>query len=1158
MSGTIAQLGIAVDSGDAVQAATDLDKMTAAGVKAEKASEGVSSGFEKATASARTQRQELDALLGKIDPLTKKLNDLAAQEDKLNQARNSGLIGADAYDAYQKKIEDSFNALAGLNTVQKQSGETADAAKARIQQLVVTQDSLAASVIQGTAAAAAAEVVSRQVTDSAFAEIGVISQLEKAMSGNIDNIESLIQAEGLLERARKLGLVTAEEQATYQVALGNSYDKIEKAEAKELAQKQRLIDAEDRHTAALQRTVNGIDPVTAKLAKLEAQEKALNQLYESGHVDADKYSAALAKIGTDRAGLTQTAGAVDGLSLGTKQARENVLQLGNALAEGNMRIAAHNILEIATNAGASALRFAALAAPVLAVAAALGLVAYAYSAGSQEQDAYNKSLILTGNYAGTSAGQLADMARQVSATVGTTGAAAAALASLAGTGKIASGSFEEITEAAISMEKATGKSVDATIAEFVKIADDPVAAAKSLNDQYHFLTASVYSQILALKEQGDTIGATKLLTDTYASTVQQRAGQITQNLGLIEKGWKGIKDAAAGALDATLNIGRQETLQQQADALKKRLADPTSYSTLPDLSNYDGQDSSKTGSTKKQDQGSLDFLQLQIDAEKALNSYVGERARIEKDGNDAIDRADARHLSNLSNAEKRALDIKKIYEDTEKIRAANPDDKRVAPAYVAQQIKDASDKYKDPKGPNQLDLTGFNNAQNSLKSIQDTYSNTEKELESAQKAGLISQASYSEQRASLIEQEAAEVQNAYKTEVAALEAIKDKSSTTAEQRISLDQKIADARTAMVKAQKDADSQQEVLATAEKGRLDKQTYSVNQYVQALSQQQKALELAGQRAVLGVGQGDKQNALNGQLNSQQDRFAQQSLDLENQRSDPSRNMSPEEFQQKTVALAAANQKATDQIRKNYADVQDAQGDWTNGATSAYANYLDTAKDVAGQTKSLFTNAFDSMDDAITNFALTGKLSFSDFAKSIISDLARIAERQASSAILSSLFGIGVNALAGSAGGSAAAGASQTGYSGDLSGFVPGRASGGSVDPNTLYQVNEKGPELFSQGGRSYLMTGADGGSVTPLTTGGGPGVAASNAGSGSGSSIQVNAPVTVTTQDRSSEGLQLDQQALQKNMAAQMKAAAERAVADSWVAGGISYRNASGRR
>jgi hypothetical protein len=41
------------------------------------------------------------------------------------------------------------------------------------------------------------------------------------------------------------------------------------------------------------------------------------------------------------------------------------------------------------------------------------------------------------------------------------------------------------------------------------------------------------------------------------------------------------------------------------------------------------------------------------------------------------------------------------------------------------------------------------------------------------------------------------------------------------------------------------------------------------------------------------------------------------------------------------------------------------------------------------------------------------------------------------------------------------------------------------------------------------------------------------------------------------MQLDQQALTQNLQTQMKAAAEKAVAESWRAGGISFRNANGR-
>lgn len=46
-----------------------------------------------------------------------------------------------------------------------------------------------------------------------------------------------------------------------------------------------------------------------------------------------------------------------------------------------------------------------------------------------------------------------------------------------------------------------------------------------------------------------------------------------------------------------------------------------------------------------------------------------------------------------------------------------------------------------------------------------------------------------------------------------------------------------------------------------------------------------------------------------------------------------------------------------------------------------------------------------------------------------------------------------------------------------FKGGRAMGGSVSPGAMYEVNEKGPELLSSGGKDYLMMGAKGGTVTP---------------------------------------------------------------------------------
>lgn len=1024
---------------------------------------------------------------------------------------------------------DVAKATDGLDKI-VQSGEKAEKAA----------DGIAAGF--GKAAAAANELASSEgklaeSTDDAKARLLAMakasldaSEYHQSLNTSLSSSASAMQGAG--KATTDWAAVQAQANARGQAIL--------ETEARLAEETKKAAAATGVQAEGLQTLLGKINPTLAALQKLDDQMAELEKHKTAGLIDEEGFNAAVADINTRRAGLKGLGDDTDKFSLGTKAARENVLQLGNALAEGNIRVAAHNLLEIATSAGTSALRLAALIAPFAAVAAVVGTLGVAYYKGSQEADAYNKSLILTGSAAGATSGQLNSMAQQISATVGTTGQAAEVLASLASGGKIAGDSFQTVTQAAVSMQQATGKAVSETVAEFVKLADDPVKASAALNDQYHYLTASVYSQIEALEKQGDHAGAVQLATEQYADAINTRTPKILENLSLWERGY----NAVAKAADDLKNIGRGG-IDSDLTRARENLASAQS-------GNVGLFQNQKQMVAYYQDQ--VNLLEDKKAAEADIAAYDAQQAKTQQEAITAMGKVDALSTSALSNEEKRNKALKEYALNLDKIRAADPNDARLNADTVAKNQANIRDQYKDPKtATTAVDLTGFNTSKNTLAGIVADYKNTQQQLDAAQKAGLISQADYALKREALIGNERDEVTAAYEAEIAALEEVKNKSTTTGAQRIQLDQKIADARADMVKAQKDADSLLEVLAKNEQGRLAKQELSINTYIQALGQQQKALELAGQRAVLGVGRGDSQTALDNQLNAQQDRFAQQALELANQKSDPSRNMSEEEFSRKSQALADANKKATDQIRQNYADVQTAQGDWTNGATSAWENYLDSAKNIAGQTKTLFGNAFSSMEDAIVNFATTGKLSFSDFAKSIIADMARIAARQAATGLLS-YAASAVTSYFGGTSSATTAGSSASDYtSSAFSSYVSGaRASGGPVDANSLYQVNELGPELYSEGGKSYLMTGANGGSVTPLGTG-----AAMTSASSSSGVISINAPVNVVTQDRSSEGMTLDQTALAQNLQTQMKAAAEKAVADSWRPGGTSFRQVNGR-
>lgn len=695
--------------------------------------------------------------------------------------------------------------------------------------------------------------------------------------------------------------------------------------------------------------------------------------------------------------------------------------------------------------------------PFTVAAAAAGALGLAYYKGTQETTAYSNALILTGNAAGTSADQLASLASQVSTTVGTTGAAAEVLAQLAGNSKIASESFGVVATAALEMQSATGKAIEETVAEFAKIGKDPVAAAKELNDQYNFLTASVYSQIVALKDQGDTIGAAKLLTDTYADTIKTRTADVTANLGLIESAWKKVKSAAAGALDATLEVGRTQSIDAQI-AERQKLLDDRQGGFLASL--FPNDLGANSRSTK--------FIEGQIAALKRAKVQVeenakaeGERAKTQRDGIDASLRLKAISDSNLTNEEKRNKLIKEYRRDVEALRKANPNDPLVQADVVAKNIQNIKDKNKDPVGRvGQVNLSGYNDAQNAIKALQASYANSEKELEAQQKAGLISQQNYLDQRTALIRAEKEEVTRAYQAEIDALETAKEKAGTTGAQRIQLDQKIADARTSMVRAQKDADSQLEVLATNEQGRLKKQELAIKTYTDALQQQVVTLRQQGQRDASSLGMGDRQRGLNSQLNGVDDKANAQRIDLANQYGDGSRGMSLDEYNAKLKSVAQSQQDLRNTVVANYDDMTDAQGSWTAGASSAWDNYLESTRNVAGQTKSLLTNAFSSAEDAIVQFVTTGKLSFSDFAKSVLADMARIATRQASSSALSGLFGLAANAASSYFGGAqnvgstaASSGYSTSGYAGAY-GFEGGgyTGDGGKYEPAGIVHKGE----------------------------------------------------------------------------------------------------------
>ncbi|ROR02072.1 phage-related minor tail protein [Delftia acidovorans] len=214
-----------------------------------------------------------------------------------------------------------------------------------------------------------------------------------------------------------------------------------------------------------------------------------------------------------------------------------------------------------------------LVSPLTLVAAAGAATAVAFHQGAQENEAFVRSIALTGNASGVTTSQLREYARQIDAVVGTQAQAASGLADFVAAGVRGGDELRRYTQTAIEWEKLTGQAVSKTADQFASLQKDPLAAVIKLNEGTNFLTVSVYEQIKALDDQGRKADASKVAMDALDGAMRERGKTIKDSLGYIERGWNAIKSAASGAWDAMLNVGRASTPVDTLAAVQKQIAD---------------------------------------------------------------------------------------------------------------------------------------------------------------------------------------------------------------------------------------------------------------------------------------------------------------------------------------------------------------------------------------------------------------------------------------------------------------------------------------------------------------------------------------------------------------------------------------------------------
>lgn len=765
--------------------------------------------------------------------------------------------------------------------------------------------------------------------------------------------------------------------------------------------------------------------------------------------------------------------------------------------------------------------------PFTVAAAVIGTFTLGMYLGGKEAQNFNKVIQQTGNLSGTSVSELQGLTKSLDSTITTSSKAAAVLVQVASSGKILSTSFEEVASAAIRWEQATGTATEDTIANFVKIREKPVSAIEELNEKMNFLTADVYRQITALEDQGDAAGAAALAEFEYARALEERAAEVESSTGIMERGFNALATAAKESWDAVLGIGRKQTTEDLYDlALRdlekaRKLRGPALGGVIDNTEAIKAAQAEADRLREKlydegierQKQNLEDYNQRQMIAdEKANREYVA---------------------AAKTNAEKRAEALKEYDELQARRRAEGIADNE---EIVAKARKAIEDKYKDPKTPEpkREPVVREDAATKLLATLQQQGAVLSEQLNTDTKIGT--------EKAKFIKlaEELAYIEEKQKTE----------SLTKDQQSLLLNrEKLLSQQQANADAEKELQTRREMLKVATI------QASVQQKVDA--DRRKYAD-----ALLGAGKSDKEASRLRERNKLEEDYQKRTDEIRKQRI--AGNFEDDAaFNQALEAERSGYQTRLSDLSQFYKDQDAMQADWSNGAKRAWANWSEESRNVAGMTESIFSSAFGSMEDALVGFVTTGKLSMKDLTVSILSDLARMATRIAANQILMGIIGSIGGAFAG---GATSAGSTQAGYTGSAySSWVATQADGGGWNGGTQFFAKGgaftnsvvKSPTAFGTSSGLGVMGEAGPEAIMPLTRTADGQLGVQAAGGGT-SSVVAPVNVTINTESGNSAGGS-DNNTESQGRAVQMavKAETEKAIQNGLRPGGSIWRALNGR-
>ncbi|EFO1309238.1 phage tail tape measure protein, partial [Escherichia coli] len=489
---------------------------------------------------------------------------------------------------------------------------------------------------------------------------------------------------------------------------------------------------------------------------------------------------------------------------------------------------------------------------------------------------------------------------------------------------------------------AVGQSVSDTISQFKRLKDDPVSAAKALDDELHFLTATQLEQIRVLGEQGRTSDAARIAMSALAEETGKRTSDIDNNLNALGSTLQTLSDWWKQFWDAAMNIGREDSLDAQIASLQEKIQRAKKFPWT------------KASTTVEYDQQQLDALQ--------------ERKR-QQDLQDAKAQAERNYQEQQKrrNAENAALNR---MNETEAARHQREIARINAMQYADQAVRDAAIQRENERYEKAIKKKTSENRNDEATRLLLQYSQQQAQVEG--------QIAAARQSAGLTTEKMTE---AHKQ----LLALQQRISDLAGKKLTADEKS-------VLAHKDELIQALMLLDAKQQELQKQTALDDlkkksiQLASQLAEEERTLRQQHDLDIATTGMGDKQRQRYQAQFSLQQKYQQQREQLERD-SKQKGTYGTDEYRNAEQTLTDSLNRQLNENRRYWQEQELMQADWKNGAMRAFQNFTEDADNAAGTAEQLFNTAFSSMGNGLATFCTTGKLNFKSFTSSVLSDMAKI---------------------------------------------------------------------------------------------------------------------------------------------------------------------------